>query len=387
MAAGGLYAQNYDFKAGPVVFNLSGLAGLVFNSNVHLSADRPESDIYGALGLNLEANWEITPYNSLNIAVVAEYRHYFAHPEYSSDRNFLHLSPSTRVAFNLKVGEIGVLLSDQVSFSADPSEVRVINRENGQADREFVVYGRFENTAQARAEWAMNPSWRFDLTLQRNDLIPLDSFYESLERTEHLVRLGVVHPVAANFTAGAFVALANNQYNRRWQNETNSFAYGLFANWSVTKQITIEGQLGITQSETTYSGYNQEPQDNSTWFGHLTWEHAVNRKFSYTAGYRRQQNYGYVSNYIYTNTWALGFHYAVIQRGRLQGKVYWQDGRESGGRIAERYERFSAEVGLEYNQSRRTRWRCFYTFSTRDSNLAQRDYDQHQLGIYIFYDF
>ncbi|MDX2109746.1 MAG: hypothetical protein SFY80_05835 [Verrucomicrobiota bacterium] len=382
-----LLGQNYNVKTDRFMLNLSGSAGLVYSTNVSASGLNPVSDIYAAVGISVDGAYELSKTNRINLGIGAEYRNYFAHPEYSSSNNFLTLSPETRLALNVRVGEIDVEFSDQLRFSADPSNVRAYDPERAEVVDTPITYAHFDNTAQIKAEWDINKDYRADLILQRNDLIPIQEYYDYIARSEDLIRIGINHPFSTDFSAGVSASYAQNRYRKHFQNDSRSTRYGLNATWNATKYISFDGQIGLSQNTFKYRGNNRDTTNPSTWYMSLAMEHAVNRWLSYTVSFNRSQSYGYVSNLINNDVWGLSVQYLGFRKSKIIGSFYWDSGQESGGFTPEFYDRFSAEISMEFTHSKKIRSRLFYRYTQKDSNLGNRTYDQHQLGIYIYYDF
>jgi len=387
MGASPGFGQGDNFRIGQMRFDLRSEAGLEYNSNLGRSGDRATSDVIAQVGLDLRGAWDLTEINQLTLRIGARYDKYFNNSELDSSRNFLILSPDTELAFQLQVGNFSFRIFDRLTFSQDPGEQRFVDPSTGNTVGDVIAYNRFDNTLGINGLWDINPFWQAGGGLRRRDVVPIDSEFDFLRLTEHRLNLSLTHLLAANMRLGLFGTVSDVSYRENFQPDGQTYAGGVFAHWEPTAFLEVESQVGYFTGKFDREGLSQDRSDPSGMNGSLLFRNYLRSDFEHSLAFSRDFSLGTVSNTVRVEDVAYRIAYSGFERSSVDGGVNYTRGRESGGISPERYNRWTFRLGTGYALSTQLTFRVSYRYTTNDSNLPIRDYNQHVTSLRFQYDF
>ena len=130
--------QNYNLKIGPVRFLVSAYAGIEYNDNISYSEINRIYDALVRFGINVEAIWNITRLNTLDVTLGIGYLRYINHPD-ATNTNIV-IAPGSQVAFDVFIANTYRLnFHDRFDLRQDPIDNPTLSN--------VTDFSRFTNTA------------------------------------------------------------------------------------------------------------------------------------------------------------------------------------------------------------------------------------------------
>jgi len=378
-----------NFNFGPVEMDLRANAGLEWNSNVGKSENDPESDVIARLGLNFGGQWDATEENQLRINLGLTYEKFFNHPELDSTarNNFLTVSPDTEFSFNVRAGNFSFTVFDEIDLENNIGTLRFFDAGGGGIGTRLIALNEIDNTFGIDGVWSVNPFWSVTGGLSRNDVVPLDDGFDFRRRVTHRLSAGVSHQFAANLRFGLNGSVSDTHYPTGFQNDSQSFSLNFVTNWEPSAFWETELSLGWYRGRFGEGGINPDASDSSGFDARLKVTHFARRDFQHSIVVGRNFELGTVSNSTLNETVEYEMTFSGFERSSIRGTVAWLTSEDSGGFAPEDLSRVRYSLGFGYDLSEKLDFEAYYRLTQADSNIDDRSYDQHALGVRFTYDF
>lgn len=380
--------KDYNLRVGPVEFDLSAYNRYEYNDNITSSGTESKDDLIATAGLDLDAHWELTRFNSLDLTLGTSFSKYFDHSELDSSHNFLTLSPDSQLSLNAQIGDILFTLYDKLAYSVDPVDSRTPTA-GGNFEVNVSRYSRFENQAGLSAQWE-GRQMLVKTGIEREDVLPQDEVFDFARRIQYNFPIDVHYAIAKDKAVGANFLYSTmesrNVVNGYSSNDGKSVKIGPYVEWSPDPAIKV--QAGVSYANFTFdnNGLTQDHSDENTVNAHLQIDQEVSRRYRHGLTLTRSTDYGLTSNTTTANKIAYGFDFKVIRDTFAFGTASYEHGEESGPK-GEAFDRYRGTLGLEYRLSENLSLSTSYTHTNKDSDQSLRSYDQNRVLFGIQYDF
>lgn len=359
-----------------------------YNDNINASGVKPLEDMILRTGFSIDAEWPIFQNNSLALNFDAGITKYFSHPELDSSNSFLDISPESGVQYCMKVGQITIGLSDNLSFEADPTDSLTVDPQSNVLDFEVLQYNRFTNNGAINAEWELNRDTRINFGFQREDVLPVDAEFEFSRRTSNILHVGGTRAIASNLRAGGNIARTKTTHKVNFQNDSEGFNLGTFADWDVTEFINLFVNVSWNRIKFDESGNNNDGSDVSAFNTEVLLRHEANRNFSHALAFFQRTNLGFISNSQLEKRLQYSFDWSLFARTNVTGLVFFERGEDSGGLSGEAYDRRVWQLKYSSNfKNYPISWSIEYRNTEKTSNIPVRNYNQNRFEFVIKYDF
>lgn len=380
-------AQGGNFKVGPVLFDVTGHVGATYSTNVTSSPVNPRRDLFLRAGIDAKGNWAVSKYNDLTFGLGLEYRKYIENPELDSSNNFLNVTPNTKLQFTIFAGEFRFIVSDSISFSTDPTDSVAVDPSDNSLNYDVLSYSRLNNTFRIATEWQLNPLWTAQASYSRDDVIPFDTLFDTVDRTQHTLYASLDRVINSRLTLGVYGSLFWNEYALNFQNDSHGHSLGVQGNLQVSDTLSVSGRYGWRVNSFGTGGSNRDQSDFSGVDYSVDVAHALSGVYTHRLSYSRSLDYGFVSNTTLVDALTYSFSFKGVNHADINGSLAWQNGRDSGGLSSEVYNRTQFRIGVEYALSRKLTCELSYEHSVKNSNLPRRDYVRNDITLLFRYDF
>jgi hypothetical protein len=359
---------------GPVGFSIGAGLRATYDDNVLLEDANPQEDFIIAPGVDLGVYYPITDRTRLNFAVGVEYEIY---TEGSREDRFA-LAPTSQLAFDMEIGRSLITIYDSFSFSQDLLEQPEA--------RSSENYGGFDNTLGFRVFWVPEPlfvetgySWYMFLSS--------DEEFSELDRHSHqaFFRLGQV--LAERSRWGGEVTASHTLYDTQERNDFTTFSAGPFLEWQATEAIFVNARAGWTWTMFEQSGALPAPDDVSVPYLAFQARHQLTAYFSHELTVVREVRVGINTEFVDSLSFRYGFGWQISDLIRLNAGASYETGEEPGQLATEEFDRLGFDVGLPFQITDQLSLGLRYQFTTRDSNLPTRDYDNNRASLDLTYQF
>ncbi len=357
---------------GPVGFSLGAAVGLTYDDNVLLVEDDPQEDFIIAPGVNLGVYYPITDRTRLNIGVGVAYEIY---TEGTRDDRFT-LAPNSEVALDFEIGRSLITVYDRFTFSQD-----LLDQPEARSSQN---YGGFDNSLGFRVFWVPEPllveggySW--------NLFKATDDEFSDLDRNSHQVFARVGQIIQERTRWGVEVSGSLTVYDQPLRNDFTSVSVGPYLEWQVTEALNLNLRGGWSWTMFDDNGLLATPDDVSVPYLALQAQHQLTASFSHNLTAVREVSVGINTQYIELFTVRYGFNWQLSDFITFGAGAFYEKGEEPTVLITEDFDRVGFDVGLPFELTDHLSLALTYQFTTRDSNIAGRDYDDNRVTLTFSY--
>ncbi len=379
--------QRGNLKLGRLYFDLTAYFEVEVNDNINASGVESLEDIILKSGVKFDGILDLSSFNSFSFNFDLGYRKYLDHPELDSSENFLDLSDQSELALVLLVGAFEVRAFDRASFTADATDSVIVDPSNAELDFNVQQYARFQNRVGLRTLWDMNSKSQWQFTIDRFDVIPLDTVFDNTRRREYTVGANFAYLVNQYLRVGPTASYFDNVYSEDFQNDSSGYSLGAFFDWQLTEFISLESTVSWVKQDFDTSGLNEDLSDTSTPNVNFALRHQLNSGYSHSFAFRRSTQFGFISNTTRVNRLAYSFNWNVSSNSLINGRLYHGEGADSGGIRPEAYDRFGFEVDYTHSFSSKFSGNFTYSYTDKSSNISERSYTQNRFLFALRYDF
>jgi hypothetical protein len=130
-----------------------------------------------------------------------------------------------------------------------------------------------------------------------------------------------------------------------------------------------------------------DQDEQADWYGNILIGHQINAAIRQTLSAGHEAQLGVNSNFIELNYVRHTLSLNLIRGTLLSTEFFFEDADESGGIIDEQFQRWGAALALGYQLTPHITLGLRYQFTSKDSDVPLRDYDQHRVSLDGTYSF
>ncbi len=367
---------NYNFKAGPVYFDLRGGLDIEFNDNVNLSEDDRRADLILRPSLTLSSFWQVTKINALRLDIGLSYAKYIS--EQGLDSNSVQIAPNSQLSFDVFTGDFRINFHDRFSIQQDPLDEGQLSNTGD--------YTRFENSAGVSVLWDLNDV-KLVFGYDHYTFKALSGNFDYLDRAEEQFTFSSQFLLTDATTVGLDAGAAIIRYDEDYHSDGVSYNIGPFFETQISNYLRLRMTAGYQQINSEDDGFNQDDSDKSGPYGNVTLAHRLNNYYTQTLSAGYESRLGLESNTVDITFFRYVGNWRLNRAITLNFDAFFEDSSESGGVEPEDAQRYGAGVGFDYQLTRKLLAGLRYQFAVKDSNLADRDYYQNRVVLSLGYDF
>jgi hypothetical protein len=366
----------YNLLLGPVRFRVSATVGAEYNDNVNYADVGKQADWIFTPSVNFDAIWPITQLNTLRLDLGISYALYVDHSNY--DTRGILVAPNSQVAFDIFVGDFRINIHDRMSVQQDPiAEGALSNVAN---------YGRFENTAGVSVLWDLN---KVLLTIgyDHYTFVSTTSAFDYLNRNAEELSGSAAYMVTPTIKVGVEGTGVFNYYNQHVLNDSTTYSGGGFAEAEITSNLKLRIAGGYQAINFDRNGSVGDTNDLSDYYANILVTHRLNAVISQSLSAGHENQLGVNSNYITLNYVRHTVTWNILRNTLLSTEFFFEDAEESGGFIGEHFQRLGGAATAGYQLTPHVTLGLRYQYTTKDSDVALRDYNQNRVsfdGTYSF---
>jgi len=382
----------YNLEMGPVRFRVGATVGAEYNDNINYAEVHTEDDVIITPSMTLDAIWPITQLNTLRFDLGLGYSFYLSHSEDNTD--YLLVAPKSQLAFDIFVGDFRINIHDRFELQQDPVQEGALSN--------VVSYGRFENTAGVSVLWDLNKIL-LQVGYDHYNFIATDSDFEYLDRNADSVGGSIAYIVNPTITVGAEGNVVWTRYNNDTSNpagilnDNEEYRVGGFVEAGLTNNLKVRlaggyQWLNFDQNFVTFFFgpfpiQFQDHKDSEDYYVNGLLTHRINAQISQTLSAGHETQLGVNSNFITLNFVRHAVSWNIIRSTLLTTEFFFEDAEESGGPIAEHFQRIGGAVTLGYQLTPHVTLGVRYQGTSKDSDVFLRDYNQNRVSVDGTYSF
>ena len=372
----------YNLLMGPIRFRVSASVGVEYNDNINYADVNTQDDVIIRPNLTLDAIWPITQLNTLRLDLGIGYAFYLDHDE--NDTRAILIAPNSQIAFDIFVGDFRINIHDRMSIQQDPiAEPALSNVAN---------YARFENTGGVSVLWDLNQAL-VDLGYDHYNFVSLTDQFDYLDRNADILFGSIDFLLTPTIGIGPEATAVFTNYDQHVLNDNNDYSVGGFMEAQVTNNLKVRVAGGwqwidFDNGPVNFFGF-LFPDDKraSDFYANILIGHRINAMIRQTLAAGHETQLGVNSNYITLNYVRHTLTLNLIRGTILSTEFFFEDAEESGGIINEQFDRWGGAIALGYQLTPHVTLGLRYQYTTKDSDVPLRDYDQNRVSLDGTYSF
>ena len=369
--------QNYNLRVGPVRFLASAYAGAEYSDNIGYSENNRISDVLIRFGVNLEAIWNITRLNTLDVNIGIGYLRYVDHPN-ATNTNIL-IAPGSQVAFDIYIANTyRINIHDRFDLRQDPIDNPTLSN--------VTDFARFTNTAGLTLIADYN-GVVVTAGYDHFNYLSLNSTFDYLDRSAEQFFGSVVFNIAPRTFLGVEGTAAITNYDRNFNNDSVGGTVGLFLDWTMNPNLRLIARGGYQVANFDTGGQFGDTSDLNSFYANLTIENRLNAYLTQTLSGGRENDLGLTSNYIEVNYVRWNAAWRILRDVSFGTGAFYEHDKESGGPVNETLDRYGFDISLGYSFNQHISALLHYAYVNKDSNQEFRSYYQNRAGIDVNYRF
>jgi hypothetical protein len=372
----------YNLMLGPVRFRLSATVGVEYNDNINFAEKDTEDDVIIRPNVDVDAIWPLTQLNTLHLDLGLGYAFYLDHSE--NNTNAILIAPKSQIGLDVFVGDFRINVHDRMQLQQDPIQEPALS---GVAN-----FGRFENTAGVGVLWDLNKAL-VTFGYDHYTYVSTTSAFDYLNRNAEELSAAIEALVSSTTGVGIEGNAVFTHYDQHVLNDSDTYSVGAFVESQLTNNLKVRAAGGYQQINFDRNADNffgvlvPDQKDLNDFYANILIGHRLNPIFSHSLSAGHESQLGVNSNFItlnyvrYTTTWNL------IRRTLLSTEFFFEDADESGGFIDEHFQRFGGAITLGYQLTPHVTLGLRYQGTSKDSDVALRDYTQNRVSLDGTYSF
>jgi hypothetical protein len=178
-----------------------------------------------------------------------------------------------------------------------------------------------------------------------------------------------------------------NSYDQHVLNDSKDYSGGAFVETEITNNLKVRLAGGYQWIHFDHNGSVVDSNDLSDFYANLLLTHRLNAVISQTVSAGHESQLGVNSNYITLNYVRHTVSWNILRSTLLSTEFFFEDADESGGFIGEHFQRFGAALTVGYQLTPHVTLGLRYQYTTKDSDVALRDYNQNRVSLDGTYSF
>jgi hypothetical protein len=366
----------YNLLVGPIRFRVSATVGAEYNDNVNYADVGKQGDFIFTPTVNFDAIWPITQLNTLRLDLGLSYAMYVDHSNY--DTRGVLIAPNSQLAFDIFVGDFRINIHDRMSEQQDPVQEGALSN--------VANYGRFENTAGVSVLWDLNQVL-LTVGYDHYTFISTTSAFDYLNRNAEELSGSGTYVINPTMRVGVEGTAVFNYYNQHVLNDSTTYTVGGFGETEITNNIKLRIAGGYQAINFDRGGSVGDTSDLSDYYVNLLATHRINAVISQTISAGHESQIGVNSNYITLNFVRHTVSWNILRNTLLSTEFFFEDAEESGGFIGEHFQRLGGAATAGYQLTPHITLGLRYQHTTKDSDVALRDYNQNRVSLDGTYSF
>jgi len=366
----------YNLMLGPIRFRVSATVGAEYNDNINLAEVGKQEDVIIRPNVNVDAIWPITQLNTLRLDLGLGYAFYIDHPH--DDTNGVLIAPNSQIAFDIFVSDFRINIHDRMSLQQDPIQEPALSN--------VANYGRFENTAGVSLLWDLNKAL-VTLGYDHYNYVSTTSAFDYLNRSAEILAGTAEFLVTSTTGVGLEGNAVFTRYDQHVLNDSTDYSVGAFVETQITNNVKVRVAGGYQWINFDHNGLVGDPHDLSDYYANLLLTHRLNAMISQTVAAGHENQLGINSNFITLNYVRHTVTWNIIRNTLLSTEFFFEDADESGGFIHEHFQRLGGAVTVGYQLTPHVTLGLRYQYTTKDSDVALRDYNQNRVSVDGTYSF
>ena len=372
----------YNLLLGPIRFRVSATVGVEYNDNITYADVMTQDDVIIRPNLTLDAIWPLTQLNTLRLDLGIGYNFYLDHSE--NNTNAILIAPNSQIAFDIFVGDFRINIHDRMSLQQDPIAEAALSN--------VADYGRFENTAGVSVLWDLNKAL-VDFGYDHYNFVSTTNQFDYLDRNAEIVFGSIDFLVTPTIGLGPEATAVFTNYNQNVLNDNDDYSVGGFLEAQITNNLRVRvagGYQWIDFDGNTVDFFGLMAPDRKTssdYYANILIGHRINSAIRQSLSAGHENQLGVNSNYITLNYVRHTLTLNVIRGTLLSTEFFFEDADESGGFIHEHFQRLGGAVALGYQLTPHITLGVRYQYTTKDSDVALRDYNQNRVSVDGTYSF
>jgi hypothetical protein len=379
----GLAGSPYTFKSGDFRLLVGTALELDWNDNVGGANSAPQQDFI------------LLPTLTAGVG----YSEYLEHPQYDA----LYISSGTQLAFNVFVGDFRFTFHEMANCSQDTGGQSAV------AGTAFT--GAFNNSAGVQGTWNLR-DLIFGMGFDYQNSIPLSSSVLGYTGSSTEVpALSAGFKFRPNLTAGIESSASFTTYNEEVLNNSQSYTFGLYADWKPDLYLTISARAGygiydFGQTSQSADVFRETPTggavggpagevirtaDQGSWYAGLTLSHQITEHISYGANFSHEITPGLQSDASAVSSASASVNWSITKNLSLHSTLnytYGQSGVGSiSGNLSETYSYFNGGLSANYAITKALSLNVNYRRSMRFSDMEAGSYGQDLVSLQLTYRF
>jgi opacity protein-like surface antigen len=372
----------YNLIAGPIRFRVGASLGVEYNDNINYAEVGKQDDVIITPNLSVDAIWPVTELNTLQLNLGLGYSFYLDHSSDNTDA--ILIAPNSQLAFDIFVGDFRINIHDRMSLQQDPiAEAALSNVSN---------YGRFENTAGVSVLWDLN---KIQVTLgyDHYNFVSTTSQFDYLNRNAEILSGSICVLVTPTISMGPEANAVFTRYNQSVLSNNTDYSVGGFAEVEITNNLKVRvaggyQHIGFDNNFVDFGGMMfLDQMDLSDYYANILVTHRLNATISQAISAGHENQLGVNSNYITLNYVRHTITWNIIRNTLLTTEFFYEDAEESGGTIAEHFNRIGGAITLGYQLTPHVTLGVRYQGTSKDSDVALQDYNQNRVSVDGTYSF
>lgn len=358
-----------------------------YNSNINASGNNPLEDYIVHVRFQMSGNWAMTRYNTLDFRFGAGYQHYFNNTELNRTRLTTTIVPDLNLEFGVRVTDyIQIQIVENLELRRDPTDSVGVDS-NGNFVFDALQYDRLINNVSITANWDMNPRTASQFSLRRRDVFPLDDLFESTRQIQWIATASLMRQFGTRLNGGLSYSYTDNQYKRSFLNNGVSHYFGPNLTAQISPNITLSTNLGYSWHKFERGGEIGDNSDPKSIMWGLEIRHTPDPRLTYVLSTSRSQQFGFTANSTYVDRYGVSAIWTGFRLSDVRISFSRDEGRDSGGILAEDYHRHVFGVGLSREFGPNLSAGLQYRYTVKKSSDQTRDYRQHTVGLNLTYRF
>jgi hypothetical protein len=410
--------KDYNLRLGPLLLNLDASFGTEFTDNVNLASDAPgssgpEADFLFRPAAGVNARWQVTKLNNLQLRLGVGYLKYLDHPELDSQQ--VLISPDSAVTFDIYTGDFRINLHEKFSIQQDPVGEGALSNVG-----KFV---RFENVIGASVLWDLNDvliTFGYDhlnfITLGATTAGGEDTTdVRFLDHQTDQVSSSAFFKLGSNYGAGLEGTAFSTRYLENDKNNLTGLTFGPFIEYQPSRYTKIFASIGYQRFSSEggnprndVGNVNANPffaaqvqpvgrnltgeranlsGENDGYYGNLTIAHRLNTAYEDQLSLGHQEQVGLFSDRAATTYLNYSSVWRLNRKFSLGINLFFNDVELTGGFLSQNYKRYGGTLFTGFQLSRKTSISIQYQYTEKSAELATQDYRQNRIGITISHKF
>jgi hypothetical protein len=371
----GLENANYNFKAGPVKFLFDADLSVELNDNVNVAEQDRQEDLILRPQLNLRSFWPITEVNSVNLTVGLGYAKYFNNPQY--DRFVVR--PDSELSFDIYVRNFRINLFDRFSYTQDPLSQGSVSG--------IAEYGGLSNTGGLTVDWDLN-KLMVSFGYSHFNFISAVPQYDYINRGSDLFFARGGYQTSSATVVGLEATGGLTDYDENIKLGDNStYSVGLFATWQVTSKLRVNPRVGYVSYSFDPSVQTPTGNDANTYYFSIGVNHQISEFVSYSIDAGRESQLGINTDYLQLYFVRAQAAWNIIRKVGIVTEFFYENGEETRISSGEIFDRFGAAITLSHQFTEKLNTHLTYRFTTKDSDIPLKGYNQSYLLLGLNYRF